>query len=61
MVCVVAPVDQRLPEPCDEVKVTVDPGHILVDPPAVIVGTAGLAFTVTRIGVELDEHPPPFV
>ena len=49
MDCVVAPVDQRLPEAAEEVSIT-DPGvQNVVGPPAVIVGVAGTGFTVTVV------------
>jgi hypothetical protein len=59
--CEVAPVDQRLPVAEEEVKVTEPPVQNVVAPPAVIVGVAGFAFTVTTVAAEVAEHPEPFV
>lgn len=59
--CVVAPVDQRLPLAEEEVKVTEPPAQKVVGPPAVIVGVAGFAFTVTTVAADVAEQPEPFV
>lgn len=59
--CVVAPVDQTFPVPCDEVKVTDPPAQKVVGPPAEITGALGFEFTVTTTGAEDAEHPPPLV
>jgi hypothetical protein len=61
IVCVVALVDHRLPDPCEEVRFTEDPAQKVVGPLAEIVGVDGFAFTVTTVNVEVDEQPPPFV
>lgn len=42
---------QTLPVACEEVSVTSSPWQKVVAPPAVIVGTAGFAFTVTARSV----------
>ena len=58
--CVVSPVDQRFPLEAEEVSTTELPEQNVVGPPAVIVGTGGIGFTVTI--VEEDEvHTKPFV
>ena len=44
-----------------EVSVTVPPWQNVVLPPAVMVGVTGLAFTVTVVDAEVDEHPAAFV
>ena len=45
-----------------EVKVTEPPAQNVVGPPAVIVGTAGKAFTVTIVGeLAVLKHPAGFV
>ena len=54
MDCVVAPVDHVFPVAEDEVKVTLPPEQNVVGPPAVIVGVAGGATTVTFCVVELE-------
>jgi hypothetical protein len=61
MDCVVAPFDQRLPEAEEEVNVTEPPVQNVVGPPAVIVGVAGLALTVTTVAAEVAEQPAPLV
>lgn len=61
IVCAVALVDQRFPLACDEVRFTEPPAQNVVGPLAVIVGAVGLAFTVTVVFAEVDEHPEPFV
>ena len=58
MDCVVAPFDQRLPVAEDEVNTTEPPEQNVVDPLAVIVGTAGKAFTVTLVATEVAEQKP---
>jgi hypothetical protein len=47
MLDVVAPVDHKYVVPALEVKVTLPPAQNVVGPPAVIVGVAGNALTVT--------------
>ena len=57
--CVVAPPgDQTFPLAEDEVKVTLPPEQKVVGPPAVIVGVAGVGFTVTTVPAEVVEHVP---
>lgn len=56
MDCVIAPVDQVL-FGSDEVRVTLDPSQIVVDPDAEIVGMAETGITVTVIGLLVVEHP----
>ena len=56
--CVVAPFDHTLFVADEEVSVTDPPAQNVVDPLAVIVGVAGIGFTVTGIVFETpDEHP----
>ena len=52
ILAVVDPSDQRYDEPALEVKVTLPPAQNVSGPPAVIVGVAGSAFTVTVVGNE---------
>jgi hypothetical protein len=48
--------------PALEVKVTLPPAQKVVGPPAVIVGVAGKAFTVTTVAAEAKLwHPAAFV
>jgi hypothetical protein len=61
MACEVAPVDQRFPLAEDDVKVTEPPAQNVVEPPAVMVGVVGFAFTVTTVAVEVAVQPEPFV
>ena len=56
MLLVVAPLDHRYEVLTDDVRVTLLPAHIAVDPVAVIVGVAGFTFTV--IGNE-ETAPSP--
>jgi uncharacterized protein with GYD domain len=58
MDCVVAPFDQRLPVADDEVNTTEPPEQNVVDPLAMIAGTAGKVFTVTLVAAEVAEHKP---
>jgi hypothetical protein len=53
MLAVVAPVDQRYEVPALEVSVTLPPAQNVNGPPAVMVGVAGNAFTVTTVAAEL--------
>lgn len=55
---VVAPVDQVLPVAEEEVNVTEPPVQKVVDPLAVIVGVAGVGFTVTSVAAEVAEQEP---
>jgi hypothetical protein len=52
MLAVVAPVDQRYEVPALEVSVTLPPTQKVNGPPAVMVGVAGSAFTVTIVAAE---------
>jgi hypothetical protein len=52
ILAVVAPEDHRYEDPELEVNVTLPPGQKVVGPPAVIVGVAGKALTVTTVGAE---------
>lgn len=61
MDCVVAPVDHTLPVADEEVSVTEPPEQKVVGPPAVIVGVAGFAFTVTVVVADVAEQPEPLV
>ncbi len=59
--CVVSPVDQLLSEVDDDVKTTEPPSQNVVVLPAVIVGVAGVVFTVTEIVFDVgDTHVPSF-
>lgn len=61
MDCVVAPVDHTLPVADDDVRITEPPAQKVVEPPAVIVGVAGFAFTVTVVVADVAEQPEPLV
>lgn len=53
-----APFDQRLPVPDEEVSVTLPPWQNVVDPLAEIEGAAGIGFTVTVVlGENAEAHP----
>jgi hypothetical protein len=52
ILAVVAPVDHKYEAPALEVNVTLPPVQKVVGPPAVIVGVAGTALTVTIVAVE---------
>lgn len=56
MLCVVAPVFHNQEEPAPAVNITEPPVHNAVEPPGVI-ALDGKAFTVTTVGVEVDEQP----
>jgi hypothetical protein len=58
MDCVVAPVDQVLPVACEEVSTTLPPEQKVVGPPAVTVGVAGPAVTVTAMAGDVLVHQP---
>jgi hypothetical protein len=49
MLAVVAPVDHKYDVPADAVKVTLPPAQNVNGPPAVMVGVAGSALTVTTV------------
>lgn len=56
--CVVAPFDHKLLDADEEVNTTELPAQNVVGPLAVIVGTAGIVFTITFTGAEGAEvHP----
>jgi hypothetical protein len=58
MDCVVAPLDQKLFVAEEDVRVTEPPAQNVVGPLAVIVGTAGIVFTITLTGADAaDVHP----
>jgi hypothetical protein len=60
MDCVVSPVDHKFPVAAEEVKVTDPPSQNVSGPLAVIVGTAGIGFTVTLVAEAAGvEHPNP--
>ena len=61
IICVVAPVDQRLPLAEDDVKFTDPPAQNVVEPLGVIVGAEGVGFTVTFVAADVAEHPFPSV
>lgn len=50
--CVVAPLDHKYPVEFGADNVTVLPAQIVVEPLALIVGTAGIGLTVTVVPVE---------
>jgi hypothetical protein len=59
MDCVVSPVDHVFPEAEEDVRVTLPPVQKVVGPLALIVGVAGVGFTVIPVAAEdPDEHPP---
>ena len=59
MDCVVAPFDQPFPVAEEEVNTTFPPEQKVVEPPAEIVGVAGIGFTVTTVAAEIGEvHKP---
>ncbi|MNY16563.1 hypothetical protein D3C86_1498320 [compost metagenome] len=58
MDCVVAPLDQKLLLGDEDVNVTDPPAQNVVEPLAVIVGTAGIVLTITFTGADAaDVHP----
>ena len=60
MDCVVSPVDHKFPVEAEEVSTTELPEQNVVGPPAVIVGTVGIGFTVTFVAVAAEvEQPNP--
>jgi len=60
--CVVAPFDHTFPVADDDVKVTLPPWQKVVAPDAVIVGVAGIGFTVTVVAADVvDPHPVPAI
>jgi xanthosine utilization system XapX-like protein len=61
MVGVVELFDQALPEAALELRVTEPPEQKVVGPLGVMVGVAGVAFTVTVTGAEAGEVQPPDV
>ena len=62
ILCVVAPVDHRYVVPALEVSVTLPPSQKVVEPPAVIAGCAGKAFTVTTVFADATlSHPEAFL
>ena len=58
MLCVVSPVDHKLSVADEEVRITESPSQNVVGPLAVMVGTEGIALTVTVVAVELAEQKP---
>ncbi len=58
MDCVVSPVDHKLSVVEDELKTTEPPEQNVVAPLAVMVGRAGIGFTVIEIDAEPAEHKP---
>ena len=57
IVCVVPPFDQAFPVAEDDVNPTDCPAQKVVGPLAVMVGDAGMAFTVTAVIAEIALHP----
>jgi hypothetical protein len=60
MDCVVAPVDQIFPEGLSDVNVALSPIHIPTLPFGVTVGVAGVGFTVTTMGADVEVQPKMF-
>jgi hypothetical protein len=58
MDCVVSPVDHVFPEAEEDVSVTLPPVQKLVGPLALIVGVAGVGFTVTAVAAEFEDVQP---
>jgi len=58
MVCVVTPVFHEYDAAADELKLTEPPSQKVRGPEAVIIGTAGNAFTVTFVAAETGELQP---
>jgi len=56
--CDVAPFDQTLSVAEEEVRTTLSPSQNVVTPLAVIVGVAGIGFTVTFVAAETPEAHP---
>ena len=56
--CVVAPFDQTLSVAEEDVNVTDPPSQNVVALLAVIVGVAGIGFTVTSVAAEIPEAHP---
>ena len=59
--CVVAPVDQTFPLADDEVNTTDPPAQNVVELPALMVGVAGIGFTVTVVPADASDVQPPVV
>jgi hypothetical protein len=59
--CVVAPFDQTLFDGEEDVSTTLLPEQNVVGPPAEIVGTDGIGFTVTTVAVDGADVQPPDV
>jgi hypothetical protein len=58
MDCVVAPVDHKFPDADEDVKTTEPPAQKVVEPPAEIVGVAGIELIVTEVPADVaEEHP----
>ena len=58
--CKVEPVDHKFPVAEEEVSITFPPVQKVVALPAVIVGVAGVAFTMTRLLEVTVFDPEPF-
>ena len=58
MLAVVSPVDHKLPLASDEVSVTDPPSQKVVTPLTVIIGVAGVAFTITFVEAETGDKQP---
>ena len=59
--CVVAPVDHTFPLAEDEVNTTDPPAQNVVEPPALMVGVAGIGFTVTVVPADVPDVQPAVV
>ena len=58
---VVSPVDHKFPVEAEEVSTTEPPEQNVVELPAVIVGVAGIGFTVTLITFDAAEEQGPSI
>ena len=58
MLCVDSPVDHKLSVADEEVSTTESPSQNVVGPLAVMVGTEGIALTVTVVVAEVAEQKP---
>ena len=58
MLCVVSPVDHKWSVADEEVSTTESPSQNVVGPLAVMVGTEGIALTVTVVVAEVAEQKP---
>ena len=59
MLCVVAPVDQRLSTGLELVRVTLPPGQNWIGPAGLTLGADGIAVTVTVTNADVSETQLP--